>query len=239
MEHEDDLENLFETLSAQRIAEENAEKNSCDHEDSADTEKNKSVITQIGKMTRALHDTLRDLGVSKDIERAASSIPDARDRLNYVATLTQEAAEKVLTAIETAEPVVSEMKAGGQQLSVKWDRLMSGKMGKDEFKLLMDETNRFVHLVPASATTINIILTDIMMAQGFQDLTGQVIKKIIEVTAQMEQQLLGLLLDSAPREIKGEYDAGLLNGPVINSDGRTDIVNNQNQVDDLLASMGF
>jgi chemotaxis protein CheZ len=80
---------------------------------------------------------------------------------------------------------------------------------------------------------------EIMMAQDFQDLTGQVIKKIIEVTKTMEQQLVTLLLESAPPEVKAEFDTGLLNGPVINAAGRSDVVTNQDQVDDLLESLGF
>ena len=77
------------------------------------------------------------------------------------------------------------------------------------------------------------------MAQDFQDLTGQVIKKIIELTQNMEQQLLSLLLENAPASVKAEINNSLLNGPVINAQGRSDVVTSQDQVDDLLESLGF
>ena len=77
------------------------------------------------------------------------------------------------------------------------------------------------------------------MAQDFQDLTGQVIKKIVDVTQKMEKQLVDLLVESSPPLANHEVHAGLLNGPVINPSGRADVVTNQDQVDDLLESMGF
>jgi chemotaxis protein CheZ len=101
------------------------------------------------------------------------------------------------------------------------------------------QTQAFLHEVPKQTKATNAHLMDIMMAQDFQDLTGQVIKKIIEVTKNMEQQLVALLLENAPPSVKAEFDAGLLNGPVINAAGRTDVVTNQDQVDDLLESLGF
>jgi chemotaxis protein CheZ len=78
-----------------------------------------------------------------------------------------------------------------------------------------------------------------MMAQDFQDLTGQVIKRIIAITKEMEQQLLMLLVDHAPAVAKADLSVSLLNGPVINPAGRSDVVTSQDQVDELLASLGF
>jgi len=108
-----------------------------------------------------------------------------------------------------------------------------------QFKELVMQTQAFLHEVPRQTKATNSHLMEIMMAQDFQDLTGQVIKKIIEVTKNMEQQLVALLLENAPAAVKAEFDAGLLNGPVVNAAGRTDVVTNQDQVDELLDSLGF
>jgi chemotaxis protein CheZ len=197
------------------------------------------VINQIGHMARALHDTLRELGLNKEIEKAASSIPDARDRLNYVATLTQQAAERVLNATEAAQPVVDKLGNDAQQLAKQWDLLFEKKLDVAQFKDLVTQTHAYLHQTPAQAKATNAYLLEIMMAQDFQDLTGQVIKKIIELTQRMEQQLLSLLLENAPASVKAEMNTGLLNGPVINAKGRTDVVTSQDQVDDLLESLGF
>ncbi len=197
------------------------------------------VINQIGHMARTLHDTLRELGLNKEIEKAASSIPDARDRLNYVATLTQQAAERVLNATDAAQPVVDKLGAESQRLAKQWDLLFEKKLDVQQFKDLVTQTHAHLHETPKQTKAANAYLMEIMMAQDFQDLTGQVIKKIIEVTQSMEKELLVLLVDNAPASVKAEINTGLLNGPVVNAQGRTDVVTSQDQVDDLLESLGF
>ena len=197
------------------------------------------VINKIGHMARTLHDTLRELGLNKQIEKAASSIPDARDRLNYVATLTEQAAERVLNATEAAQPLVEKMEVEAHRLSGQWQLLFEKKLDVEQFKALVTQTHAFLYEVPKHAKATNAYLMEIMMAQDFQDLTGQVIKKITAVTKEMEQQLVALLVENAPPSVKEDLNAGLLNGPVVNPNGRTDIVSNQDQVDDLLESLGF
>lgn len=195
------------------------------------------VINEIGKMTRELHETLKELGYDKNLEQAASAIPDARDRLNYIATMTQQAAERVLNATEAAQPLVEKVEKDARVLAADWQKLFDQKMDVEQFKQLATRTHAYLVEVPRQTKQTNAHLTEIMMAQDFQDLTGQVIKKIMEVTQHMEQQLVTLLVHHAPAGAK--IDSGLLNGPVINAAGRTDVVTSQAQVDDLLESLGF
>jgi chemotaxis protein CheZ len=230
----DDLEALFDSIVAANATETAA--NETHPAEAADTSK---VINQIGQMARTLHDTLRELGLQKEIEKAASTIPDARDRLNYVATLTQQAAERVLNATEAAQPVVEKMEVEAHRLSKQWELLFEKKLDVEQFKNLVTQTHAFLYEVPKQTKATNAYLMEIMMAQDFQDLTGQVIKKIIEVTQNMEQQLLAVLLENAPASLKAELNTGLLNGPVVNPQGRTDVVTSQDQVDELLESLGF
>jgi chemotaxis protein CheZ len=196
------------------------------------------VINQIGQMTRALHDSLRELGYDKNLERAAAAIPDARDRLNYVAAMTEQAAERVLNATEAAQPVVDRIEDGARRLAVQWQKLFDQELTPEQFKELATQTHAYLMDVPKQTRTTSSYLREIMMAQDFQDLTGQVIKKIMEVTQQLEQQMVSLLVENASvTGIKAE--TGLVNGPVIKPEGRTDVVTNQDQVDDLLESLGF
>lgn len=198
---------------------------------------NSEVINKIGHMTRALHDSLRELGYDRKLEQAANAIPDARDRLNYIATMTQQAAERVLNATDAAQPVVEKIEGEAKYLSGEWQKLFDKKLDAEQFKQLATRTHAYLVEVPKQTKTTNAYLTEIMMAQDFQDLTGQVIKKIIEVTQKMEQELVALLVENAPPTAK--IDSSLLNGPVINAQGRTDVVTSQKQVDDLLESLGF
>ncbi|TXT25070.1 MAG: chemotaxis protein CheZ [Gallionellaceae bacterium] len=197
------------------------------------------VINKIGQMTRTLHDTLRELGYDKKLENATSSIPDARDRLNYIATLTERAAERVLNATDAAQPVVEKIEIESQRLSREWQKLLDRQLDIGQFKNLVMQTQAFLAEVPKQARVTNAHLTEIMMAQDFHDLTGQVIKKIVEVTQQMEVQLVGLLVENPPSTAHPGSCSGLLNGPVIRAEGRNDVVVNQDQVDELLESLGF
>lgn len=234
----EDLEALFDSIvSANQEAEDGGRKS--EPAPPVSGAPSFGVINQIGQMARTLHDTLRELGLNKEIEKAAASIPDARDRLNYVATLTQQAAERVLNATEAAQPVVEKMEVEAHRLSGQWQMLFEKKLDVEQFRNLVTQTHAFLYEVPKQTKVTNGHLMEIMMAQDFQDLTGQVIKKIIEVTKSMEQQLVSLLLENAPATVKAEFDAGLLNGPVINAAGRTDVATSQDQVDDLLESLGF
>ncbi|MDR0577523.1 MAG: protein phosphatase CheZ [Candidatus Accumulibacter sp.] len=200
----------------------------------------KKIFTQIGQMARQLRDTLATSGYDKLIEKTVSAIPDARDRLAYVANLTEQAACKVLNATDVANPLQDELETGAALLAAKWDALYANAMGVDDFKLLAGETRAFLkNAVPQRTAATKEQLLEIMMAQDFQDLTGQVIKKIVAFAQGLETQLMSLLIETIPVEKRTESVESLLNGPVINADGRSDVVVSQQQVDDLLDSLGF
>lgn len=198
------------------------------------------VFNRIGHMARALHDTLGMLGYDKMLEKAVSALPDAKDRLAYIANLTEQAACRVLNATDIATPLVEDVQARSRQLGESWDKVFANQLGPDEFKQLAIETRLFLNQqLPEKTHATHAQLTEIMMAQDFQDLTGQVIKKIVTLAQELETGLMGLLIEVLPEAKRTEEVASLMNGPVVNAEGRTDIVVNQEQVDDLLDSLGF
>lgn len=197
------------------------------------------IHEHIGQLTRQLHDTLRELGYDKALENAVGRIPDTRDRLNYISTLTEQAAFKTLNAVEAAKPFQDQLSSDAAGLSSQWQALFERQLDVDQFKELVHQTRAYLSDVPAQAAATNAKLVEIIMAQDYQDLTGQVIKKLADTVQQLENQLVGLLIESMPDEKRKEMESSLLNGPVINSEGRTDIVTSQAQVDDLLESLGF
>jgi len=198
-----------------------------------------SVMSRIGHLTRMLHDTLRELGYDRLLEKTAAAMPDARDRLDYVVKMTEQAAVRALNAIETAQPIQDRLGDEAERLAVHWQKLFDRKLSLEDFKTLVAGTRDYLAEVPKQTRATNAQLLEIMMAQDFQDLTGQVIKKITALAQEMEQQLVHLLVDLVPAEMRSEIDTGLLNGPVVKTVGRSDVVTDQNQVDDLLASLGF
>lgn len=197
------------------------------------------VHSQIGQLTRALHDTMRELGYDKSLERAVGKMPDTRDRLNYISTLTEQAAVKTLNAVEETKPLQQKMESGATQLSARWQELFDNKLDTEQFKALVHQTRSYLQEVPLNTKATNAQLMDVVMAQDYQDLTGQVIKKLSETVQQLENQLVALLIETLPAERKKEVDSSLLNGPQVNTAGRTDVVTSQAQVDDLLESLGF
>lgn len=197
------------------------------------------VFSQIGQMTRSLHDMLRELGVDKAIEKAAAGLPDNRDRLNYIATMTAQAAERTLTAAEAVQPIQDKLGGTARDLAAKWDRLFSKQLGVDEFRALVKDTQSYLHQVPQQTDASNAQLMEIIMAQDFQDLTGQVIKKVLEAAQALEKQLIALLVETTPEDKRVGMRPGLLEGPIINATGRSDVVTSQEQVDELLESLGF
>ncbi|HEV3431797.1 MAG TPA: protein phosphatase CheZ [Paraburkholderia sp.] len=213
------------------------------------------ILARIGQLTRTLRDSMRELGLDKHVERAAEAVPDARDRLRYVANMTEQAAERVLSAIEVAKPMQEKLEADAKVLSARWATWYGAPIGREEVRALMDDTRQFLDVVPQTTTATNQQLLEIMLAQDFQDLTGQVIKKIMDVVYLIEQQLLTVLVENIAPERREQFAAtaaalaevqastgspeGLLNGPQINPEGKADVMQDQAQVDDLLASLGF
>ncbi|MBA4741205.1 MAG: protein phosphatase CheZ [Azoarcus sp.] len=198
------------------------------------------VFSKIGHMTRQVHDTLRALGLdSESLSDAVQGIPDARQRLTYIAHMTEQAASRVLNATDQAKPVQDKLQNDAEMLQARWDRLFANELSVEEFKLLASETREFIGDVRTGSEVTNAQLMEIMMAQDFQDLTGQVIKKVVDLAQALESELLQLLLETMPEDrrpaAKGD---GLMNGPVMDSK-RSDVVNTQEQVDDLLDSLGF
>lgn len=204
---------------------------------SMDNTDQEDMLQRIGHVTRALHDSIRALGLDKMLEQVAHDIPDARDRLNYVAKMTEQAAERVLNAIDEATPLQTELATESTRLKERWQTIVASPSLKSEYNEVVQETLTYLALTDKNTTATKALLMDIMMAQDFQDLTGQVIKKITLLAQDMERQLVQVLVDFSPAAKKEENS--LLNGPQIDPHNTVDVVASQEQVDDLLDSLGF
>jgi chemotaxis protein CheZ len=190
------------------------------------------VFQQLGSITRLLHDTMQQLGVMPKLQIATDGLPDARSRLSYIATKTAEAANKVLNTVDAA-------KNEHRQIS-EATRAMAALIVADPVKAVASgAVMNFVHEVETSTRRIDDHLTDIMMAQDFHDLTGQVVAKVVTLANDLEDSLVKLLIQVVPEGVREQVDPSVLNGPVVNPEGRTDVVSDQGEVDDLLASLGF
>ncbi|MGM9490665.1 protein phosphatase CheZ [Ideonella sp. YS5] len=190
------------------------------------------VFQQLGNITRVLHDTMQQLGVMPKLQVATDGLPDARSRLTYIANKTADAANKVLNSVDQAKAehahITDATRALGQALVADPVRTVAS-----------GAVMNFVKDVEARTTRIDGHLTDIMMAQDFHDLTGQVVAKVVTLANDLEDSLVKLLVQVVPPEQREKVDPTVLQGPVVSHEGRTDVVANQGEVDDLLASLGF
>ncbi|HSB98371.1 MAG TPA: protein phosphatase CheZ [Burkholderiaceae bacterium] len=191
------------------------------------------VFQQLGTITRMLHDTLQQLGVMPKLQQAADGLPDARSRLNYIASKTAQAAEKVLDSVDQA-------KQEHQRIAAETRRLAAALIADPVRAVASGSVMNFVGDVEARTGRIDQHLTDIMLAQDFHDLTGQVVAKVVTLATELEVSLLQLLVQVVPPEQREKVtDLAALNGPVVDPGNRSDVVKDQSEVDDLLASLGF
>lgn len=236
----DGLQALFDSVAAETAAQAVASGGAEIAAAGDEWPKQEAVFNKIGHMARVLHDTLGQLGYDKLIEKAVSSLPDAKDRLAYVANLTEQAACRVLNATDIANPLVEDITSRSKALGGDWDKAFANQLSTEQFRQLAVDTRAFLNQqLPEKTQATHAQLTEIMMAQDFQDLTGQVIKKIVVLAQELESSLMSLLLEVVPETKRTEELNSLMNGPVVNAEGRADVVVNQEQVDDLLDSLGF
>lgn len=181
------------------------------------------VFQQLGHITRQLHDGMSQLGVLLALRDCTDSLPDARSRMHFIVRKTGEAADKVLTAVESAK----------QECAALTGAVRGASDGGAPVPADIAAT------VERSVATIDARLTDIMLAQDFHDLTGQVAAKVVALATSLEDSLLKLLLSTAACEGETTAAPESLQGPVVPDVGRAEVVQNQREVDDLLASLGF
>ncbi|MET0963487.1 MAG: protein phosphatase CheZ [Noviherbaspirillum sp.] len=198
---------------------------------------NSPMFDRLGHIVRQLHDSLRELGYDRSLSDIATEVTDATDRLEYIATLTEQAANKVLNSIDEAMPVQDELIHIARDVDARWGVLFEGSMGVDEFRLLAQDSRQFAVTVAQTGEAEKARLMQIMMAQDFQDITGQIIKKVVAITQKLERELAQLLIDNAPHphaHKEKEKVVDLMAGPAVPTSAMA-----QNDVDDLLADLGF
>ncbi|TCT00909.1 protein phosphatase CheZ [Paralcaligenes ureilyticus] len=196
------------------------------------------LIHRIGNLTRMLREGMRELGLDQAIKDAAQAIPDARDRLHYVATMTEKAANRVLNAAEAMQPLQEQMQHDAQALDGRWQAWFDHPVELGQARELVDDTRSLLRAIPDKTQASQTSLMEIIMAQDFQDLTGQVVMRMLGMIGAIETELLQVLIDNVPQERRDEA-VTLLNGPQVGQQGKADVVTSQDQVDDLLASLGF
>ena len=203
------------------------------------------LFQELGKLTRELHDSIRNFQLDDRFnDIAETEIPDAKERLEYVLKMTEDSADKTLTAVEDSQPLVDGLSENLTDLEQRWAHFIKKELSADEFRLLASDIGEFLEHSKARTVQLSTNLNTVLMAQDFQDLTGQIIRRVITLVEDVESNLVNLIrlqgdavkstADKAPKET-----TGVLEGPQIPGKEAEDVMNNQDDVDDLLASLGF
>jgi chemotaxis protein CheZ len=214
------------------------------------------LFAEVGKLTRQLHESLKNFELDTRIaDLTTEALPDAKERLNYVMEMTENAANKTMDAVEASLPLAQQLADDLSEIKPTWDRLMKRDIQLGEFKTLCHDLDKFMQGSQTTTDELQGHMTNVLMAQDYQDLTGQVIRRVIELVREVEDSLIHLLtvfgtaedpnskqkekieevqiMDMDPTQISGPE------GPIMNAESREDVVSSQDEVDDLLSSLGF
>lgn len=203
-----------------------------------------SLFNEIGKLTRNLHDALGSATINNSINNILElNMSDARARLDYVVQKTEESANSTLTSMEDILPVIDKINDDASKMHKAWTRFTKREMQADEFRLLSKDIEAYFTQLENNTKKIHAQLNDVILAQGFQDLVGQVVQQVIEIVENVESGLVGIIKRTG--HIEGDNTVNKRNnkkattfGPQIDTTA-IDVITNQDDVDDLLSSLGF
>lgn len=207
------------------------------------------LFAEVGKLTRQLHDSLKNFQIDPSLNNLLEEdIPDAKKRLNHVIDMTEQAANRTMDAVESCLPIADQLSQQLGSIQPKWQKLMQRQLQLGEFKQLCHTLDNFLLQANTDSGTLNALLTDVLMAQDYQDLTGQILRRVIELVREVEESLIGLLtafgqssmmVAAEAKPAKSKPKAHEAEGPIIDAAERDDVVSGQDDVDDLLSSLGF
>ncbi len=227
------LENADDTAAQEQLARLNQARNT-------------DLYQEVGKLTRELHESLNNFKLdSRLADITHKEMPDTRDRLNYVIETTEDAAHQTLTQIDATLPLATELKQTAEQIDQSWQRFRMRELSVEEFRTLSREIEAYLPQVKTHADDIHSNLTAMTMAQGYQDLTGQILRQVIDLVEEVETNLVRLVQIAGGDQLisqdnkKRDKDPIKAEGPQINAKDNPNVVNNQDDVDDLLSSLGF
>ena len=216
-------------------------------------ERNRNLYLEVGRLTRALHDAITnfhiDVGAGNPATEEMSKMANATDRLNYVIRMTQDAANQTMDKVDESAPLAETLREQASDLRKDWARLVRREMKPDEFRDLYRKIDGFLKDTEEQSGTLSSNFNEILLAQGYQDLTGQVLIKVITLVQEIEENLVNLVcMAGQVDQITGikhdnseriEEEAHAPEGPIVNAEQRKDVVSGQDEVDDLLSSLGF
>lgn len=216
--------------------------------------RDKSLYREVGRLTRSLHEAIHNFHIdahNAEQQEELSKMADASDRLKYVIDMTSRSANRTMDLVEESMPLATALREEAAAISADWQRLRRREMEPAEFRELYKRVDGFLSKLTSDADTVYANLSEILLAQDYQDLTGQVIQRVTTLVREVEDNLVQLVVMASNvdnitgtvhdllEEDKKDIDGTRAEGPQMNVEERTDVVSGQDEVDDLLSSLGF
>jgi chemotaxis protein CheZ len=203
----------------------------------------KSLFSELRQLSVNLRGALERFTLdSRLVDLAEKEVPDAKHRLDHVLKLTDEAAHKTMDLVEQSEPIAARTSKAANDLNVLWKRFRARDIAVQDFRGMVDHMDKFLDLAQSDTDTIRRNLSEVLLTQGYQDLTGQIIRGVMNLVGELELTLGELVrlssTDPAKKStVTGDTVRGF--GPVVPGVNHGVTVNGQQDVDSLLSGLGI
>ncbi len=208
-------------------------------------ERDDALWTQLRKLTTDLNGALERFQLdSRLVDLAEKEVPDAKHRLDHVMKMTDEAAHKTMDLVEQSGPLAGRIAKEAAEISVFWQQFMTRSIDPEDFRKLLSRVDEFLHSAQADTERVRANLAEVLMTQGYQDLSGQIIRGVIKLVTEVEQTL-GELVKMATLESRDtagandQYHATRGHGPAVPGVDHGVVVGDQVDVDALLSNLGM
>ncbi|QOC21186.1 protein phosphatase CheZ [Wenzhouxiangella sp. AB-CW3] len=200
----------------------------------------RSLFQDIGRLTRQLHEALTNFQVDPRVEALAKEeFPDARHRLDQVVAMTEESAHKTMDLVEESLPLTESLAESCESLDGQWRRFRRREMSAAEFNELIRTTQAFFEQTRADSGQLRGNLSEVLLAQNFQDLSGQTIRKVVRLVQEVETTLIDMIRLSGQVSDKVSEAGQAAEASAPKRKKKAEELKNQDEVDDLLSSLGF
>jgi chemotaxis protein CheZ len=204
----------------------------------------RALFGELRKLTTDLQGALERFRIdSRLVDLAEKEVPDARHRLDHVLKLTDEAAHRTMDLVEQSCPLADRTARDAAEISEMWRKFRARTIAVDEFRNMLQRLDAFLECTRTDMETVRGNLAEVLLAQGYQDLSGQIIRGVMKLVSELEVALVELVRLSktgdsqAPRASTGDTRRGF--GPAIPGIKSGPTVSGQQDVDALLSGLGM
>lgn len=207
-------------------------------------QRERGLFGELRKLTSDLQSALVRFSIdSRLVDLAEKEVPDARLRLDHVLKMTDEAAHRTMDLVEQSGPLADRTAKQAGEIIASWKRFRARTIAVDEFRDMVKRMDVFLEMAGTDMNRVRSNLSEVLMTQGYQDLSGQIIRGVMKLVGELETALVELvrLSKGGPRKQSVEEQPSVARGfgPAVPGIDHGPAVSGQQDVDSLLAGLGM